>query len=119
MADPGERSLDDPAFGEHDEAMQFIALDNRELPSAGLGDGGRGLRTLVRGIREDTLECRIATALCSSSIGAHAASFPSLKSTSLPDHEAPLCLPATTRFNAGPLVLCSLANFKVAEAPST
>lgn len=56
MADPGERSLDDPAFGEHDEAMQFIALDNRELPSAGLGDGGRGLRTLVRGISEDTLD---------------------------------------------------------------
>jgi hypothetical protein len=36
--------------------MQFIALDNRELPSSGLGDGGRGLRTLVRGIREDTLD---------------------------------------------------------------
>jgi hypothetical protein len=33
MADPGERSLDDPSFGEHDEAMQFIALDNREPPS--------------------------------------------------------------------------------------
>ena len=56
VADPGERSLDDPSFGEHDEAMQFTALDNRELPSAGLGDGGRGLRTLVRGISEDTLD---------------------------------------------------------------
>ena len=31
MADPGERSLDDPAFGKHDEAMQFIALDDRQL----------------------------------------------------------------------------------------
>ena len=36
--------------------MQFIALDNRELPSADLGDGGRSLRTLVRGISEDTLD---------------------------------------------------------------
>ena len=43
MADPGERSLDDPAFGKHGEAMQFIALDDRQLPGAGLGDGGRGL----------------------------------------------------------------------------
>jgi hypothetical protein len=43
VADPGERSLDDPAFGKHDEAMQFIALDDRQLPGAGLGDGGQGL----------------------------------------------------------------------------
>ena len=41
MADPGTRSLDDPASGKHDEAMQFIALDDRQLPGAGLGDGGR------------------------------------------------------------------------------
>ena len=41
MADPGERSLDDPAFGKHDEAMQFIALDDRQLPGAGLGDAGK------------------------------------------------------------------------------
>ena len=40
MADPGERSLDDPAFGKHGEAMLFIALDDRQLPGAGLGDGG-------------------------------------------------------------------------------
>jgi hypothetical protein len=44
VADPGERSLDDPAFGKHEEAMQFVALDDGELPGAGLGDGGRGLR---------------------------------------------------------------------------
>ena len=50
MADPGERSLDDPAFGKHGEAMQFIALDDRQLPGAGLGDGGRGLLPLVPGI---------------------------------------------------------------------
>jgi hypothetical protein len=56
VADPGERSLDDPAFGEHDEAMQFIAPDDLKFPGAGLGDGGRGLRPLVSGISEDTLD---------------------------------------------------------------
>ena len=56
MADPGERSLDDPAFGKHDEAMQFIAPDDRQLPGAGLGDGGRGLLPLVPGISEDKLD---------------------------------------------------------------
>jgi len=30
-ANPGECSLDDPAFGEHEETMQFIALDDGEL----------------------------------------------------------------------------------------
>ena len=34
--------------------MQFIALDDRELPGADLGDGGHCLRPLVRGISEDT-----------------------------------------------------------------
>ena len=56
VADPGERSLDDPAFGKHDEAMQFIALDDRQLPGASLGDGGRGLLPLVPGISEDKLD---------------------------------------------------------------
>ena len=56
MADPGERSLDDPAFGKHGEAMQFIALDDRQLPGAGLGDGGRGLLPPVPGISEDKLD---------------------------------------------------------------
>ncbi len=57
-ANPGECSLDDPAFGEHEETMQFIALDDRELPGAGLGDGGHCLRPLVRGISEDTFDER-------------------------------------------------------------
>jgi hypothetical protein len=35
--------------------MQFIALD-RQLPGAGLGDGGRGLLPLVAGISEDKLD---------------------------------------------------------------
>jgi len=57
-ANPGECSLDDPAFGEHEETMQFIALDDGELPGAGLGDGGHCLRPLVRGISEDTFDER-------------------------------------------------------------
>lgn len=57
-ADPGERSLDDPAFGKHEKAVQFIALDDRELPGAGLGDGRRCLCSLVTGIGEDTLDER-------------------------------------------------------------
>ena len=36
--------------------MQFIALDDRQLPGAGLGDGGRGLLPLVPGISEDALD---------------------------------------------------------------
>ena len=48
--------VDDPAFGKHDEAMQFIALDDRQLPGASLGDGGRGLLPPVPGISEDKLD---------------------------------------------------------------
>ena len=36
--------------------MQFIALDDRQLPGAGLGDGGRGLLPPVPGISEDKLD---------------------------------------------------------------
>ena len=45
-----------PAFGKHDEAMQFIALDDRQLPGASLGDGGRGVLPPVPGISEDKLD---------------------------------------------------------------
>ena len=40
LADPGERSLDDPAFEEHEETVRFIAIDDLELPGSGLCDGG-------------------------------------------------------------------------------
>lgn len=58
VADPSERSLDDPAFGENDEAMQFVALDDLKLPGAGLGDDGGGLRSLIARIGENTLDER-------------------------------------------------------------
>ena len=54
--DPGERALDDPAFGENDEAMQLISPDDLQRPSSGLCDGCGQLRSLVAGIGEDALD---------------------------------------------------------------
>ena len=56
VADPREGSLDDPAFGENDEAMQLVALHDLELPGAGPGDSSRSLRSLVASIGEDALD---------------------------------------------------------------
>jgi hypothetical protein len=56
VANPRERSLDDPAFGEYEEAMQFVALDDLDFPGAGLSDGGCHLRPLIPTISEDTLD---------------------------------------------------------------
>jgi hypothetical protein len=55
-ADPGEGTLDDPAFGENDEAVQLIALDDLQRPGAGLGDSVGRLRALIAGIGEDTFD---------------------------------------------------------------
>jgi hypothetical protein len=43
VADPGERALDNPAFGQDDEAMRLVAFDDLQLPGAGLGDGSSRL----------------------------------------------------------------------------
>jgi len=61
-ANPGERSLDDPAFGKYEETVQFIALDDLKFPGASLGDGGRCLWSLVCRIGEDTLDERVEAA---------------------------------------------------------
>ena len=37
-ADPGEGALDDPSLGQDDEFVQLGALDDFELPRAGIGD---------------------------------------------------------------------------------
>jgi hypothetical protein len=57
-ADPGQGSFDDPAFGQDDEAVQFIAFDDLQLPGAGLCDGGGRLRPLVAGVGEDAFDER-------------------------------------------------------------
>jgi len=56
VADPGEGALDDPALGQDDEPMQLVALDDFQLPGAGLGDSGGGVCSLVAGIGEDALD---------------------------------------------------------------
>ena len=57
-ANPGERSLDDPTFGKHEETVQFTALDDRKLPGAGLGDSCGCLWPLVGRVSEDTFDER-------------------------------------------------------------
>ena len=58
VADPGQSSFDDPSFGQDDKAMQFVALDDLELPGSGHGDGVGGLGSLIAGVGEDALDER-------------------------------------------------------------
>src|SRR5260370_32407786 len=55
-ADPGEGSLDDPALGQHDELVQFGALDDFDHPMARAGSGLRHACSLIAGIGEDALD---------------------------------------------------------------
>lgn len=55
-ADPGEGAFDDPALWEDDEAVSLGALDDLELPGAGLCDGGVQACSLVVAIGEDALD---------------------------------------------------------------
>jgi len=57
-ADPGERSFDDPAFGQDDETVRLVALDDLQRPGAALRHGGGRFRALVAGIGEDALDER-------------------------------------------------------------
>jgi hypothetical protein len=56
MANPGERAFDNPALGENNKAVQFIAFDYFELPGTRLGDCGRRFRSLISPITEDGLD---------------------------------------------------------------
>ena len=55
-ADPGEGALDDPAFGENDEPMRLVALDDLDDPATSRGDGTGHFWPLVAGIGEDALD---------------------------------------------------------------
>ena len=58
VADPAQRSLDDPALRQHNKAVFVAATDDPDLPTASAGDGGRHLRPLVVGVADDTLDER-------------------------------------------------------------
>lgn len=58
VADPRQGSLDDPAFRHDDEVMEFVALDDLQLPGAGLGNGCGCFRSLVASIGEDAVDER-------------------------------------------------------------
>ena len=64
-ADPGQRSFDDPALWQDDEAVRLVALDDLQLPGAALGHGGGRFRTLVAGVGEDALDEREQAACAS------------------------------------------------------
>ena len=57
-ADPGQGAFDDPALGQDDEFVQFVALDDLEHPTAGARSGLRGAWSLIAGIGEDPLDER-------------------------------------------------------------
>jgi hypothetical protein len=68
MADPGQSSFDDPAFGQDDEVMRVGTLDDLEHPAACIGDRLCGLRSLIAGIGEDALDEGKATARLSQNL---------------------------------------------------
>ena len=55
-ADPSDGALDDPALGQHDEAVAVAAAHDLHLPRAGARDGSRHLRSLIAGVADDALD---------------------------------------------------------------
>jgi hypothetical protein len=55
-ANPSESSLDDPTLGQHDELVQFAALDDFDAPMTRTCGGLRHARSLIAGIGEDALD---------------------------------------------------------------
>ena len=56
VGDPGQGSFDDPALGQDDEFVHFVALDDLQHPTSGTGSRPRGARPLIAGIGEDALD---------------------------------------------------------------
>ena len=55
-ADPGERPLDDPAFGQHHEAVLLAAADDLQLPRSGPGHCRFHLRPLIARVADEALD---------------------------------------------------------------
>ncbi len=69
--DPGQRPLDDPAFGQDDEAVLLAAADDLELPRPGSGDRRCHFRPLIAGIADDALDKgKAPSGLAQQSLGA-------------------------------------------------
>ena len=56
VADPANRALDDPALGQHDEAMLVATSDDLYLPWPGSCHGCGHLGPLITAIADDPLE---------------------------------------------------------------
>ena len=59
-ADPGQGAFDDPAPGQDDEFVQFIALDDLQHPTTSAGSRSRGVRPLIAGIGEDARDEKVS-----------------------------------------------------------
>jgi hypothetical protein len=51
--EPCDGAFDDPSFGQHDEGMQLVALDDFDDPIAALRSGQRSARAAITSIGED------------------------------------------------------------------
>ena len=51
--EPCNGVFDDPAFGQDDEGVQFVALDDLDDPVAAFGSGQRDARSLLSGVYKD------------------------------------------------------------------
>jgi hypothetical protein len=51
--EPGDGAFDDPSFGQDDEGVQFVALDDLDDPVAAFGNGQRDARSAIPGVGED------------------------------------------------------------------
>lgn len=60
--DPGEGALDDPSLGQNDEGVHLGALDDFEVPGAGIGNDRCDPRSLIGSIGEQLDDGREATA---------------------------------------------------------
>ena len=55
-ADPGQRPLDDPTFGQHHEAVLLAAADDLQLPRSGAGYRRCHFRPLIAGVADEALD---------------------------------------------------------------